>query len=529
MKSLFTLLVALLLTNFLFAQIVFQRTIGGNNNDLGNAVQQTSDGGYIIAGETISYGTGNRDVYLVKLDMLGDLNWSKTYGENAEDYGLALDRTSDNGYIIGAHTGSFGQGSHDYYLIKTDSNGDTLFTKLYGGTGPDGIYSLHETLDGGYILGGHTSSYGAGAHDFYLIKTNGIGDTEWTKTYGGSSPDYLRSVVSLVTPTPSYVVIGETSGFGIGGADILVVRVDGSSGDIVWAKTYGGSSNDYAFGIYQTADDGLIIVGHTSSFGAGGTDIYVIKTDLMGNIQWSKTYGGTGNEYGYAIQQTTDNGYIMVGCTTSFGAGSKDVYLIKTDVNGDTLWSKTYGGSMDEVGYSIQQTSDDGYVITGNTSSFGAGQKDIYIIKTDANGFSGECNEFAAETLVSNSATIETTPILTVDSGAISSSSATIVTNATPSNLSVCNILNNNALPGIENEILVIPNPFSESAVVKFNYDSGNYTFLLYSINGQLVLEIENINSNQITVEKNNLKEGLYFFQLRNDYQIIGSGKLIIE
>ena len=285
MKSLFTLLVALLLTNFLFAQIVFQKTIGGKNDDLGNAVQQTSDGGYIIAGETMSYGTGNRDVYVVKVDMLGDLNWSKTYGENAEDYALALDRTSDNGYIIGAHTGSFGQGSHDYYLIKTDNNGDTLFTQLYGGNAADGIYSLHETLDGGYIIGGHTSSFGAGAHDFYLIKTNGFGDTEWTRTYGGSSPDYFRSVVALVTPTPSYVIVGETSGFGTGGVDILVVRVDGSAGDIVWAKTYGGSSNDYAFGIYQTADDGLIIVGHTSSFGAGGSGIMVPSTgfSLMAN------------------------------------------------------------------------------------------------------------------------------------------------------------------------------------------------------------------------------------------------------
>jgi len=529
MKSLFTLLVALLLTNFLFAQIVFQKTIGGKNDDLGNAVQQTSDGGYIIAGETISYGTGNRDVYLVKVDMLGDLNWSKTYGENAEDYALALDRTSDNGYIIGAHTGSFGQGSHDYYLIKTDNNGDTLFTQLYGGNAADGIYSLHETLDGGYIIGGHTSSFGAGAHDFYLIKTNGIGDTEWTRTYGGSSPDYFRSVVALVTPTPSYVIVGETSGFGTGGVDILVVRVDGSAGDIVWAKTYGGSSNDYAFGIYQTADDGLIIVGHTSSFGAGGTDIYVIKTDNLGNIQWSKTYGGTGNEYGYAIQQTSDNGYIMVGCTTSFGAGSKDVYLIKTDVNGDTLWTKTYGGGMDEVGYSIQQTSDDGYIITGNTTSFGAGQKDIYLIKTNANGYSGECNELPTKTLVSNSPTIETTPILTVNSGTITSNSTTVVIDATPSNLSTCNILSINSLPGVENEILVIPNPFSESTVVKFHYDSGNYVFLLYSIRGQLVLEIENINSNQIIVEKNNLTAGMYFFQLQNDNQIIGSGKLIIE
>jgi len=530
LKNIFIMLTALTLANLAVAQTTFQKIIGGTNDDLANAVQQTSDGGYIIVGETRSYGTGNRDVYLVKLDSLGNTVYSKTYGGNVEDYALTLDQTTDGGYIIGAHTGSFGQGGHDYYLIKTDSNGDTLFTKLYGGTAPDGIYNLHQTVDGGYIIGGHTSSFGAGAHDYYLIKTNANGDTLWTKTYGGSSGDYFRSVVSLeLTENPYYVIVGETLSFGTGGIDILMARTDGFTGDLIWSKTYGGSTNDYAYGIYETSDVGLIIVGHTNSFGAGGMDIYVIKTDLWGTIQWSKTYGGAGDEYGYSIQQTSDNGYIIVGSTTSFGAGSNDVYLIKTDANGDILWTKTYGGSMDEVGQSVQQTTDGGYIITGNTSSFGTGLKDIYVIKTDAIGNSG-CNEFSTNTLVSNSITIETTPNLIINSGTITSSSATVVNDVIPLNLSECEtILGINQIPNIGNQIRVFPNPFSESAIVEFNYKSGNYTFLLYFTTGQLVRIIKDINSNQILVEKNNLTEGLYFFQIQNNFEIIGTGKLIIE
>jgi len=523
------IVIVLAFLNVTTGQTIFQQTIGGINNDLGNAVQQTPDGGYIIAGETSSYGAGGRDVYLVKLDNSGNTDWSKTFGENLEDYAYTIDQTIDNGYIIGAHTGSFGQGGHDYYLIKTDINGDVLFTKSYGGTAPDGIYNLHQ-VDDGFILGGHTSSYGTGGHDYYFIKTDVNGNTVWTKTYGGVSGDFFRAVVSLeLTANPSYVLVGETSGFGAGGMDILVIRTNGITGDIIWSETFGGSGNDYAYGIYETSDSGLIIVGHTNSFGAGGMDIYIIKIDFSGTIQWSKTYGGANDEFGYAIQQTSDNGYIIVGSTTSFGAGAEDVYLIKTDANGNILWTKAYGGTMNEVGYSIQQTTDGGYIITGNTSSFGAGQKDIYVIKADTNGYSGECNELSTNTLTENIATITSTPSITVNSGTIEGSSITISNDITPSNLLACEILGINSLPANKNQIKVFPNPFRESTTIKFNYKSGNYTFLLYTTTGQLIRKIKDINSNQIRIEKNDLAQGLYFFQLQNDFEVIGTGKLIIK
>jgi Secretion system C-terminal sorting domain len=530
MKNLFLLLTFLFFAPLVSAQTPFQKTIGGIGNDLGNAVQQTSDGGFIIAGETSSYGAGSRDVFLVKLDSLGITVFSKTFGGNAEDYALTMDQTMNGGYILGAHTGSFGQGGHDHYLIKTDSNGDTLFTRLYGGSAPDGIYNLHQTPDSGYILGGHTSSFGAGAHDFYLIKTDKIGDTLFTRTYGGNSSDNFRSVVSLeLGANPSYVMVGETSGFGIGGLDILLIRVNGITGDTLWSKTLGGTGSDYAYGICESSDTGLVIIGHTNSFGVGGLDVYVTKTDLQGNILWSRTYGGSGTEYGYAIQQTSDKGYIIVGSSTSFGAGAQDIYLLKLDENGDTIWTKTYGGPNTEVGLAVQQCSDGGYIITGNTNSFGSGAKDIYVIKTDSNGNSG-CNEFSTRTEINNASTIETRPNLILKSGTTMSISATIVNSATPDNVAECEIINPiNAFIEDEKPVKVFPNPFSESALLQFDYKPGSYSLSLYSSQGQLFREIKKIKTGKIRIEKDGLPKGLYFFQIHNGQEITGRGKLIVE
>ena len=151
-------------------------------------------------------------------------------------------------------------------------------------------------------------------------------------------------------------------------------------------KTYGGVNSEFGFSVQQTIDNGFILTGITMSFGVGNNDIYLIKTNVHGDTLWTKTYGGESDDRSYCIQQTTDSGYIITGYTSSFGAGNKDVYLIKTDSAGDTLWTKTFGGLLDDWGNSIQQTSDGGYIILGSTESFGSGNFDFYLIKTDSDG-----------------------------------------------------------------------------------------------------------------------------------------------
>jgi hypothetical protein len=379
-KSLFlTVLLGLLFVSTTAAgpgDTLWTRTYGGSQDDYGNSVQQTSDGGYIIAGYTKSFGAGKTDVYLVKTDSSGDNLWTRTYGGSVSDYGECVRQTSDGGYIVAGYTKSFGAGKTDVYLVKTDSSGDTLWTRTYGGSYWDRGYSVQQTSDGGYIIAAETWSFGAGAYDVYLLKTDSFGDTLWTRTYGGSRDEHGSSVQQ--TSDGGYIIAGETWSFGAGGDDVWLVKTD-SSGDTLWTRTYGGSRDDRGRSVQQTADGGYIIAGCSTRFGEW--DVYLVKTDSSGNTLWTRTYGGRSEDVGYSLQQTSDGGYIIAGYTDSFGAGSYDVYLLKTDSSGDTLWTRTYGGSDEDLGYSVQQTTDGGYVIAGDSRSFGAGRYDVGLLR----------------------------------------------------------------------------------------------------------------------------------------------------
>jgi hypothetical protein len=367
---------------FLFAfpassQPGWERTYGGTGDDEGQSVQQTIDGGYIIAGFSNSFGHGY-DVYLIKTDAQGDTLWTRAYDANNYEVGYSVQQTSDSGYIIAGYAGL----SNDVWLLKTDASGDTLWTKTYGGSAMDVGYSVQQTLDGGYIIAGATFSYGAGIDDVYLIKTDSSGDTLWTRTYGGVDYDGAYSVRQ--TSDSGYILTGWTESFGAGLNDVYIIKTN-ASGDILWTRVYGGTSWDQGWSVQQTSDGGYVIAGETYSLG-NEDQVYLIKTDSSGDTIWTKTYGGTDLDYGYSVQQTSDGGYIITGGTISVPGGSSDVYLIKTDASGDTLWTRTYGGTGWDHGRSVQQTSDGGYIIAGRTNSFGAGGYDVYLIKTDSNG-----------------------------------------------------------------------------------------------------------------------------------------------
>ncbi len=262
--------------------------------------------------------------------------------------------------------------------------------RIYGGSNNDVGYSVQETLDGGYIIAGWTFSFGAGPSAVYLIKTDASGNSIWSRTYGGSSYDGGNSVQQ--TSDGGYIIAGQTCSFGDTLGDVYLIKTD-ASGDTIWTRTYGGSEDEGGSSVQQTSDEGYIIAGGTFSFGAASYDVYLIKTDASGDTIWTSTYGGSEDDWGNSVQETSDTGYIITGGTLSFGAASYDVYLIKTDASGDTIWTRTYGGSEDEGGSSVQQTSDKGYIIAGWTFSFGAGGFDVYLIKTDADGNSDYIGE----------------------------------------------------------------------------------------------------------------------------------------
>jgi hypothetical protein len=362
-------------------------TFGGSSYDYGFSVQQTTDGGFIIVGVTSSFGVGSADVYLIKTDASGNQLWQKTFGGSNSDWGHSVQQTSDGGFIIAGHTSSFGAGFSDVYLIKTDASGDQQWQKTFGGDGYEAGNYVQQTSDGGYIIAGSINEFSSSDSSVYLIKADGYGSKMLEKVLLGKGARSIQQTLD-----GGYIISEGLATSAIGGRDsIHIIKTDGN-GAMEWWKTFRGSGIDFGSGasVKQTIDGGYIIGGIAAGFGATVTgsffDIYLIKTDISGNISYQRSYGGNLAEHCNSLQQTTDGGYVIAGDTYSFGAGSSDVYLVKTDGNGNQLWQKTFGGSNPDYGYSVQQTSDGGYIIAGFTHSFGAGSGDVFLIKTDANG-----------------------------------------------------------------------------------------------------------------------------------------------
>jgi hypothetical protein len=367
---------------------LWTKCYGGPDSDKGSEVQLTSDGGYIITGRTASFGAGAQDAYLINTDANGDTLWTKTYGGADWDYAYSVKQTSDGGFIVVGGSKSFSSGGdYDVYLIKTDANGDTLWTRTYGGTDLEYGSSVQLTSDGGFIIIGVTMSFGAGDRDFYLLKIDANGDMIWTQTYGGIDSDEGYSV--QLTSDGGYIIVGETCSNGVptGTADVWLIKTE-ADGTLLWSQTYGGIYTDFGSSVQLTSDDGYIIAGGTWSYGAGYTDAYLIKTDTNGDTLWTQTYGNTMYDTAYSIQQTDDGGYIFTG-DYGYADFTNDVWIVKTDVSGNTIWEETYGeagGWNYDCGASIQITSDNNYIVAGQTYSYGAGDWDFYVLKIEGEG-----------------------------------------------------------------------------------------------------------------------------------------------
>ena len=369
----------------------WNKTFGGTGWDYGSSVAQTTDGGYIIigtfdisfyiiTGSTKSYGAERNDVWLIKTDSNGNEVWNKTFGGTGVERGSSVVQTTDDGYIITGMTDPYDTGRPDLWLIKTDSDGNEIWNKTFGGANSAYGNFVAQTSDGGYIITGWTQP---GKNDVWLIKTDSDGNEIWNKTFGGTDDDSGDSVAQ--TSDGGYIITGSTKSYGAGDEDVWLIKTD-SNGNVIWDKTFGGTNGDYGNSVAQTSDGGYIITGLTRLYSAGMNDVWLIKTDSDGNEVWNKTFGGTYWDSGNSVTQTSDGGYIITGFTWLYSAGMSDVWLIKTDSDGNEVWNKTFGGAYSDYGNSVAQTSDGGYIITGITKSYGAGDYDIWLIKVKGEG-----------------------------------------------------------------------------------------------------------------------------------------------
>lgn len=354
------------------------RTFGGSSDDGYHEVQLTKPrcGGYAITGVTESFGAGSKDFWLIKTDEAGNMEWNQTYGGTGADWVLSIVETSDSGYVLFGHTNSFGAGNWDFWLVKTDRNGDMEWNKTYGGSGRDEGRALVQTPDGGYAMAGFTDSFGSGGLDWWLVKANSIGEMEWNRTYGTGLNEYAYALILL---EDGFAIAGQSGPHASSNAWLM--KVD-SLGNHQWDETYGGTSSDLALSAIRTDDGGFAMTGYTRSFESGDQDFWLVKTDETGNMEWLQTYRGAKDDHARHVIQTEDDGYAILGATSSQGVGGDDIWLVKTNSSGDAEWNQTYGGAMEDWGDSIVQTSSGAFVLAGWTKSYGAGNTDFWLLKT---------------------------------------------------------------------------------------------------------------------------------------------------
>jgi len=413
------------------AAINWQKCFGGSADDRALSIQQTTDGGYVIVGSTylstdgdVSGNHGSNDVWVVKITSLGTLQWQKCYGGTGPDYGESIIQTTDGGFILsgstqsndgdvsGNHGGTAPFGGQDIWVVKLSSSGILQWQKCLGGNLNESGKLIQQTVDGGYILTGSTSSNNGdvtgnnGLEDGWVVKLSSSGILQWQKCLGGPlKNDSLSSIQQ--TPEGGYVLAGSTSSNSgdlsgnHGGYDAWVIKLS-SLGILEWQKCYGGLMDDSASSILKTSDGGYIITGSTSSNNgdvtgnhAGGlSDVWAVKLTNLGILEWQKCLGSRTNDYGLSIQTTTDGGYIIAGIAgnsdsgdVSGNHGTNDAWVVKLSNLGNLQWQKCLGGTANDYGYSIQTTSDGGCIIAGYTQSNDGdvsgnhGGNDVWVIK----------------------------------------------------------------------------------------------------------------------------------------------------
>jgi hypothetical protein len=487
-------------------QVLFQKVYQG-----GNAIKQTVEGGFIIAGYypvPLYYG----DVSLIKTDSNGDTTWTRHFGGTGNEAGFYVEQTNDGGYIVVGSTNSFGAGDYDVYLIKSDGSGNLLWSRTFGSVDREEGFSVEQTNDGGYIIGGYKYLPVAGNYEPYLVKTDYSGNLEWAITYSDIPFSWGNSAHQ--TTDGGYIF----SAVRAPGASII--KTD-SIGNILWVKDFMsmGDINFWYPDIKQTNDGGYIMTGRTG-LGSGDYDAFLIKTDSNGVTLWIKTYGTNRTEAASYVEQTSDAGYIITGYKYLSPIGPHYVYLAKTDYYGNLQWTKSFGDSGLCTGRMVAQTMDGGYVVIGEGG---------YVIKTDANGNSG-CNEISHNDITTSVTANAVFPPMTLISGAVAGIPSTIVGSGGIDS-TLCFNFATEILTADKQEFpnLLSPNPATSKLIVNTS-EFGVKSVEVYDVLGQQVYTHPQTSDlkPQITIDVSEWDAGIYFVRVRSEKEIF-TGKVVVS
>ncbi len=481
MKLLFTY-IALLLSVFVFGQqTTWQKVYSTNSYDEGRSVIQTYDTSFVVAGASSGF-DGNSDMLLMKVDSLGNFKWAKTFGGAQIEWAEEVIETKDSGYVMLGYSNSFGTGDYDIYLVKTDVNGNLLWTKTYGGADWDFGFDIALLHDGGFILLGETFSYGSGNNDIYAVRTNSVGDTIWTKTFGGSGFEKPSDVI--FTSDSNIVIIGESTSSGAGLEDIYIIKID-TLGNEIWNNVSGSVGSDKGASIVEDNAGDFYFIYNTNFGTVGDWDMHPGKISKNGTLSspFGTYFGGAMEEYcNELIYDSGNDVYYFTGYTYSVGAGLSDMQIYKASNGGWWMDGNTFGDNAEEEGQSIKLCYDGGIISTGYTN-LGAGVRSVFLVKMDQN---------------------------IVSSGGF------------PEDI-ITGVAENSDRLGVG----IYPNPASNDVIVDWKAEEYNANLTIWSASGVFIQSIS-VQKNQM-VSVANLPQGVYFlnFQFKNKAPIVK--KMIIN
>lgn len=565
------LFISLLFSIKMYSQITFEKSYSGKGTDLPTNtttissadstlpfedninldIVQASDQGYFRVG-SVALSSTEISAQVVRFDKSGNVLWNKAFGGAEDDFGMSLQKTIDNGIVFVGSTTSSSTGGFDILLVKTDSAGNTIWEKTFGGPGNDYASSLKVTPDGGFIIVGTTNSFGPRGMNVYIVRVDPAGNLLWSSVYGGSAEDRGNSVCLT---SNGYAVIGTTKSFGAGGTDAYVINID-NQGNELFSSTYGAEDSETGKVIAQTNDGGFILGGVTYSSGAGSSDVYLTKIDISGTIEWTKTYGGINTEEIGSLVISNDNSYVLTGTSNSFGAGNSDVYIMKTDSAGNKIWANTYGGNGKDEALAIIQTLDGGYASFGYTESF-TPEKERYLIKTNSSGTT-YCSTNSFLPVITNPGFLRNTALSgatqvsnTVTGSLISVADsvevidANVMCSGLVSHFQVQGNLINNNITGRDSEVEHVSGDYKKNetieeektvAVIVFP-NPGTGEFHVQGMQDGDMIQVLNINGNIVytsdkgsqIIDLSSYSKGFYYYKVIHTNRKTEEGKIILN
>lgn len=460
------------------AQYDFQKIIGNANATYGRDVLQTKDSGYVICGSSSGYGDYTANAYLLKLDIQGNYLWTKSYGGNNTDWATRMVENPDKSIVFTGYTNSSGNGGYDIWLVKTDSTGNLIWQKNYGGSDWDFGRCIISTSDGGYLISGETYSFGNGNSDAFLLKTDMNGDSLWMHTYGYAGMETGEKVIE--TAAGKYVVIGTSDAYAGQMKDAWLLKVH-ADGNLLWEQHYGSTKDESGMGIVLAANDEMYITGNTDSLSAQAEDIFLYHLDSAGAVMCYSPYGGNLDESARDVALRYNNNVLMAGLSYTYGYAG-DFIIYQSDPGCFWQGGPTYGDAYVEEPWSIKPTLDSGCIVVGDTKD-GPGMNSIFVVKLDAS--------------IPNTQNITTyfdvSAVQEINAGRF---------------------------------ISVYPNPAGE--LLHISSDSQLKSLALYDVSGKLLLK-KPVNSYYTELDLSSLPSGIYLLHVTDESGMIHPEKLLIN